>query len=162
MISHFLIKNNYILPAGRSQWGTFFSISLHSTLVCICFRCTAQWLDNHVLYKVFPLMFPVPTQHHTVITILLTLHFTSQWLFCDCQFVLLNPFTFFIFHGKFYDLLLGRKEGREPFLSLRFFKCFPFNIISAKAAYCGVACSESLQGKGRARSMANKTWCRTR
>ena len=32
---------------------------------CIDFRCTAYWLDDHILYKVFPMTFPVPTWLHT-------------------------------------------------------------------------------------------------
>ena len=31
-----------------------------------------------------------------LLIIFLMLEFTSPWLFCNCQFVLLNPFTFFI------------------------------------------------------------------
>ena len=31
-----------------------FNYNLHSILCCISFNCMAQWLDNPVLYKVFP------------------------------------------------------------------------------------------------------------
>ena len=45
-----------------------------------------------------PLIFPAPTRHRTVITVLLTVfpipYFTSPGLFCNCPSVLLNPFTF--------------------------------------------------------------------
>ena len=76
-----------------------FSISLHSIVFCISFRCTAWWLDNYIFYRVVPPIFPSPTWHHTVITVLLminpSLYLTSPWLFCNCQFVLLNPSTCF-------------------------------------------------------------------
>ena len=58
-----------------------------------------QWLDiyatwSHHLDKSSAHLAP-----YTVITILLSifsiLHFTSPWLFCNYQFVLLDPFTFF-------------------------------------------------------------------
>ena len=59
----------------------FSNDSTRSVLFCISFRCTAQWLDNHILYKMFLPMFPVPTWHYTVITIAFTvfpvLYFTS-------------------------------------------------------------------------------------
>ena len=42
-----------------------FYYSLHLVLFCINFKCTAQWLDNSKLYKMFPLMFSVTNWHHT-------------------------------------------------------------------------------------------------
>ena len=41
----------------------FFNYGLHSTLVCISFRCTAWWLDNHTRYEVIPPIFTVPAWH---------------------------------------------------------------------------------------------------
>ena len=32
----------------------FFSYSLHPLLFCVSVRCTAKWLENHVLYRVAP------------------------------------------------------------------------------------------------------------
>ena len=43
----------------------FLNYSLHSILFCISVRHMAQWLDSHVLYKMFPPTFPVSTWHHT-------------------------------------------------------------------------------------------------
>ena len=71
-------KNNiFLLHRGRLSapihqvlvftcyFKIFFNYSLHSILYCISFRCTAQWLDSHILYKVFPPISKVPTWHHT-------------------------------------------------------------------------------------------------
>ena len=65
----------HIDPMLQLFAGLFFSFycisfknlnySLHSILFCIGFRCTAQWLDNRVLYKVVSLVFPAPAWHHT-------------------------------------------------------------------------------------------------
>lgn len=41
-----------------------FYYSLHLTLFCVGFRCTAQSVDMHILYEVFPLVTQVPTWHH--------------------------------------------------------------------------------------------------
>ena len=38
----------------------FFNYSLHSTLFCIGFGCTAQWWDGHMLYNVFAQCFQCP------------------------------------------------------------------------------------------------------
>lgn len=46
---------------------------LHSPLFYISFRCAAQWLDNHIPYKVSPLRFPGPTGPRVFITLLVTL-----------------------------------------------------------------------------------------
>ena len=79
---NYLFKNN-------------FNNIFHSILFCISFRCTAQWLDNHTFYKVFPPNSSPQLAPHKAITILLTtfsmLYFTSPLLFCYCQSVLLNP-----------------------------------------------------------------------
>ena len=76
-----------------------FQLYFNSILFHISFRYTAQWLENHILYNMFPPIFPVAIWHHTNNTILLTifpmLYFISTWLFCNYQFILLNPFTFF-------------------------------------------------------------------
>ena len=73
---------------------------LHSILFCISFKFEEHWLANHIFSKVFPS--DISSTHLTpwiVITILLTifpvLYFTSMWLFCIYQFVLINPFTSF-------------------------------------------------------------------
>ena len=42
----------------------FFNWISYSILFCISFRCTAYWLDNHILYKVVPSVFQLPTWHH--------------------------------------------------------------------------------------------------
>ena len=74
-----------------------FNYSLYSVLFCISFRCTAQWLDNHMIYKVFPLIFLVPTQHHT--ELLHTIDYIPYAALSipvaslSHQLVLLNPFT---------------------------------------------------------------------
>ena len=56
-------------------------------------------MDIYISYEVITLRYPVPIWHHRVITLLFTvfplLYFTSPWLFCNYQSVLLNPFTFF-------------------------------------------------------------------
>lgn len=46
---------------------------LLSVIFCIGFRCTVEWFNHHVLYKVFPPVFPDP-RHRTVIVVLRTLH----------------------------------------------------------------------------------------
>ena len=40
-----------------------FNYGLHSVSFCIGFRCTAWWLDNHVLSKVVPRYFKKPPGH---------------------------------------------------------------------------------------------------
>ena len=62
---------------------------------CITFRCTASWLENHILYRVVPAIFPVPTWSHTYLSWcywlgFLCCYFTSPWLFRNCPFVLLS------------------------------------------------------------------------
>ena len=42
-----------------------FNYNLHSILYYVSFRCTAQQLENHTLYKVFCLVFSVPNWHLT-------------------------------------------------------------------------------------------------
>ena len=42
-----------------------FQLQLTFNIICISFRCAAQWLDNHMLRKVVPPIFPVPTWPHT-------------------------------------------------------------------------------------------------
>ena len=75
----------------------FFDYSLHPTLFCFSVRWTSQWLDIHILYKVFLLIIRVHLAPWTTTMPLLTIFpmpsLTSQ--FCDDQLVLLNPFTFF-------------------------------------------------------------------
>ena len=79
----------------------FFNYSLHSILFCIGFRCTTQWSDNHTLYTSVPLnissthLAPYRVITKILLTIFFMLYFTSLWLFCNNQFVLLNPFTSF-------------------------------------------------------------------
>ena len=41
-------------------FSLFCNYSLLSILFCIGFRCTVSWLDNHILYILFPSIFPVP------------------------------------------------------------------------------------------------------
>ena len=77
------------LNLGSVWFG--FNYSLHSMLFCISFRWTAGWLDNHTLYKVFPLVIPVTTCHPTRLSQYYWLYFpmiflTSPWLFCNYQF----------------------------------------------------------------------------
>ena len=53
------------------SWSTlfflilFFSYMSYLILFRISFRCTAYWLDNHVLHKVSPSVFPAPAWHRT-------------------------------------------------------------------------------------------------
>ena len=51
------------------------------------------------------------------------LYFTSPWLFCSCQFVLLNPFTFFT---QSPTLLLS---GNQKILLCRIYLCFVCSCI---------------------------------
>lgn len=37
--------------------GIFVNYSLCAILFCINFRCTAQWLDNNLVYRVVPWIF---------------------------------------------------------------------------------------------------------
>ena len=43
----------------------FLNYSVYTILFCISFMCTAQWLDNHILYKVIFPMLQVLTWHRT-------------------------------------------------------------------------------------------------
>ena len=83
-----------IITLHSSFFNVVFQLQFAFILFCIRCRCTAQGLGTHVLCKVFPLVFQVPTWHHAVshmLIIFLMLHCTSPWLFCNCQFVLLIP-----------------------------------------------------------------------
>ena len=42
----------------------FFHLWFTFSIILISFRCTALWLDNHIFFKVFPLLFPVPNWQH--------------------------------------------------------------------------------------------------
>ena len=75
-----------------------------------------------------PLILQVPTWHHTVITMLVTvfpmLHFTSPWLYCNYQFVLLNPSTSFTYSFHPFPF------WKSPFLSLCLWVCFNFVMVN--------------------------------
>ena len=61
-------------------------------------RCAAQWFDNHILYRVVPWHFKYPLHPHSYYNITDYIPYTdllTPWLFCNFQFVLLNPFTVF-------------------------------------------------------------------
>ena len=55
----------------------FFNYSLHSILFCIGFRCTEWWVDNHMFYQVFPLIFSAPSWHRAWLLPCYCLH--SLW-----------------------------------------------------------------------------------
>ena len=86
--------------AFLSDFKSFFSYSLHSMLFCISFRSRAWWLRQPCtnLQCGSPDTWSAHLAPCRVITILLTgfptLCFTCLWLFCNCQFVCFNPFTF--------------------------------------------------------------------
>ena len=50
---------SFFFPLFKIHFGDI----LYSLLFCISFRCTAQRLDNGILYKGFPLILQVPTGH---------------------------------------------------------------------------------------------------
>ena len=77
----------------------YFSITVHIRyyFVLVSGGQHSGWTIIHFT-KWFPSISSPHLAPHTVITILLTvfpmLYFTTLWLFCNYQFVLLNPFTF--------------------------------------------------------------------
>ena len=80
----------------------YFSITAYIQYYSVLVSDTAKWLENHVLYRVVPQLLEVPTWPHVyvfiliILTILLPmLYFIFLQLFCNYQFALLNPFTFF-------------------------------------------------------------------
>ena len=67
----------------------FFNYSFVSILFCISFRCTSQQLDNHVLYKMFPPIFPVRGQF--------------SWRAFDISSHCINTMTWLIILSLFYN-----------------------------------------------------------
>ena len=61
------INTSIKIKRFKNNWYRQICFIIFSILLCTSFRCTAHWLDNHVLYKVFSLIYPVPTRHHTII-----------------------------------------------------------------------------------------------
>lgn len=67
------------LCASRNTFSSlilfFFSYSLHSIFTCVCFRCTASWWNNRILYKVVPQYLSTQLAPHRMITVSLPKHF---------------------------------------------------------------------------------------
>ena len=52
--------NSQIAVVSLHNFFLFFNYSLYRVLFCISFRCTAKWLENHVLNRVDPRCFKSP------------------------------------------------------------------------------------------------------
>ena len=69
VVSH---PSSYVEECQRKTANTenlfifiFFNLNLLLILFCAGFRCTTQWLDNHILYKVSSPDISAPGWHHT-------------------------------------------------------------------------------------------------
>lgn len=104
----FCYRVSPVVKNFRSTKRIVVLLAFNEPTFCVSFRCTAQWLDIYKSYEVIPTMSLAPTWHYARLLqyywLFSGLYFTSPWLFRNCRFLLLNPFTFLAARDNAFNL----------------------------------------------------------
>ena len=102
------------------------TVDIHYDISFVITHCMTYWVSSpwvrfpetpHIISRMLLTLFP-------------SLYFISPWLFCNCQFLLFNPFTCFTHHENFLSVYLSQTGDNKQDTRCQMLLCLVFFIPS--------------------------------